>query len=109
MTVKCLSPADKLGVLEAYKARISQTDIAGVYAVSRRTIQRVLQEHGVLPPPSITVPRETVKPLVTRKDVELFLVRCTDEELTNIYRLVESARYIKRVREKTQPTEATHV
>ena len=49
MFVKCLNDAQKDDIVDRITNHgESQTDVATAYVVSRRTIQRVLQERGVL-------------------------------------------------------------
>jgi hypothetical protein len=48
MTVKCLPENEKQEIAELYAAKLcSSDDLAQVYSVSRRTINRVLVEMGV--------------------------------------------------------------
>ena len=50
MTVKCISPQHKHQIIEAYKAKSLQKDIASWYFTSERTVNRVLIEAGLLTP-----------------------------------------------------------
>lgn len=47
MQVKCLSTREKKDIVNYHNARYFQKDIAKMYAVSARTINRVLNEAGV--------------------------------------------------------------
>ena len=58
MTVKCIHKSAKPHVIRAWKSGVTQTHLAEVYEVSRRSIQRVLIEAGEL---------EDVKPDTKRK------------------------------------------
>lgn len=50
MTVKCLNEHAKNSIAQAYLADKTQDELAIIWNVSRRTIQRVLMEEGIIPP-----------------------------------------------------------
>lgn len=50
MTVKCIKPVDKAYIVDAFVAKTQTiTQLAELYGRSRRTIVRVLEDHGIDP------------------------------------------------------------
>ena len=107
MTVKCITPYDKLLLADWFKADIfNQTELAEKFKTSKRTVKRVLVEAGISRPPVSRVtdrmrafmvilndhglePEGLAKalaaPALNRGNVQEFLNKSTPNELAGLF------------------------
>lgn len=88
MTVKCIPNMNKPYVVKAWKNGVTQSHLADVYGVSRRSIQRVLIEAGEL---EDAKPATTRKVLVTFQEAQILeVIRKKDITLKKLNKVLKS-------------------
>jgi len=119
MLVTCLNEQEKSDVVDRFiNKEESQTDIAMAYSLSRRTIQRVLQERGVLAsrevfecsgndksllavvkekhqiPDAFTLDKALSAPVLSHANVLVYLCNMNEYAFSNAMKAIQQARAI---------------